>query len=91
VLVNWRPAHFSFLILKGNHLKRSIQPFSAAQAKLSDFVCVPDMGPEGNGVSFGEGGEGRPGPPESREDKQSTLSEEGGNMEKAEEGRTSRA
>jgi hypothetical protein len=54
---------------------------------------VPDMGarrclgPAGNGVSLGDGGEGGPGPPESREDKQSTLSEEGGNMEKEEEGR----
>ncbi len=58
---------------------------------------MPDMGaghclgPEGNGVSLGEGGEGGPGPPESRKDKQSMLSKEGGNMEKEEDGRTSRA
>jgi hypothetical protein len=49
----------------------------------------PCLGPEGDGVSLGEGDEVGPGPPESREDKQSTLSEEGGNMEKEEEGRTS--
>jgi hypothetical protein len=30
VLVNWRPAHFSFWILKGHHHKKSIKPFSAA-------------------------------------------------------------
>jgi hypothetical protein len=47
------------------------------------------LGPEGNGVSLGEGGEVGPGPPESREDKQSALSEGGGNMEKEEKGRTS--
>ncbi len=53
---------------------------------------MPDMGagrclgPAGNGVSLGDVGEGGPGPPESREDKQSMLSEEGGIMEK-EEGR----
>ncbi len=58
---------------------------------------MPDMetghclGPEGNGVSLEERGEGGPGPPEGREDKQSMLSEEGGNMEKEEEGRRSRA
>ncbi len=49
------------------------------------------LGPEGNGVSLGEGEEGGPGPPESRDDKQSMLSEERGNMEKEEERRTSRA
>ncbi len=41
---------------------------------------VPDMGagrclgPEGNGVSLGEGGEGGPGPPGGGKDKQSVLS-----------------
>jgi hypothetical protein len=34
-------------------------------------------------------GEGGPGPPESKKDKQSALSEGGGSMEKEEEGRTS--
>jgi hypothetical protein len=59
-------------------------------------VSMPDMGagcclgPEGNGVSLGKGDEGEPGPPGSKEDKQSVLSMGGGNMEK-EEGRTSRA
>ncbi len=57
---------------------------------------MPDMGagsylrPEGNGVSLGERGEGGPGPPECRGDKQSTLSEEGVDVEKEEEGRRSR-
>jgi hypothetical protein len=49
------------------------------------------LGPEGNGVSSGEGGEGGPGPPSKEEDKQSTPSKEGGNMEQEEEGRTSQA
>jgi hypothetical protein len=58
---------------------------------------VPDtrvghcLGPKGIGVSSGEGGEGGPGPPNKEEDKQSTPSEEGGNMEQEEEGRTSQA
>jgi hypothetical protein len=47
------------------------------------------LGPEGNGVSSGEGGEGGPGPPNKEGDKQSTPSEEGGNMEQEEEGRKS--
>jgi hypothetical protein len=49
------------------------------------------LGPEGNGVSSGEGGEGGPGPPSREEDKQSTPSKERGNMEQEEEGRTGRA
>jgi hypothetical protein len=59
------------------------------------FNNVPDigvrrcLGPEGNGVSCGEEGERGPGPPKSREDKQSAFSEGGGNMEKEEEGRIS--
>ncbi len=47
------------------------------------------LGSEENGVSSGEGGEG--GPPDKDGDKQSTPSEEGGNMEKEEKGRTSQA
>ncbi len=43
------------------------------------------LGPEGNGVSSKEGGEGGPGPPDKRQDKQSTPSKEGGNMEQEEE------
>jgi hypothetical protein len=46
------------------------------------------LGPEGNGVSSREGGEGGPGPPSREEDKQSTPSKEGGNMVQGEEGRT---
>jgi hypothetical protein len=58
---------------------------------------VPDvetehcLGPEGNGVSFGEGGEGGPGPPGSQEDKQSVLSEGRDNIKKEEEEQASRA
>jgi hypothetical protein len=36
------------------------------------------------GSAWGRGCEGGPGPPESGEDKQSTLSEEGSNMKKEE-------
>jgi hypothetical protein len=39
------------------------------------------LGPEGNGVSSGKGGERGPGPPDKKRDKQSTPSKEGGNME----------
>jgi hypothetical protein len=58
------------------------------------FIIVPNirvghcLGPEGNGVSSGEGGEGGPGPPTREEDKQLTPNKEGGSMEQAEEGRT---
>jgi hypothetical protein len=61
------------------------------------YLIVPDtrvvccLGPEGNGVSSREGGEGGPGPPNKEGDKLSTLSEEGGNMEQEEEGRKSQA
>jgi hypothetical protein len=54
---------------------------------------VPDtrvgrcLGPEGNGVSSRERGEGGPGPPDKKRDKQSTPSKEGGNMEQEEEGK----
>jgi hypothetical protein len=54
-------------------------------------VTVPDrgaghcLGPEEHGVSLGEGGEGGPSPPGSKEDKQSVLSEGRGNMEKENE------
>jgi hypothetical protein len=46
--------------------------------------------PEGNGVSPGEGGEGRSGPPDKRRDKQSSPSKEGGNIEQEEEGKGAR-
>ncbi len=58
-------------------------------------MLVPDtrvgrcLDPEGNGVSSGEGDEGGLGPPDKEGDKQSTLSEEGGNMEQEEEGKKS--
>ncbi len=57
---------------------------------------VPDveagccLGPEGNGVSLGEGGEGGPGPPGGGKDKQLVLSEDRDNMGKDEEDQTSR-
>ncbi len=47
--------------------------------------------PEGNGVSPGEGGEGGLGPSDQEQDKQSTPSKEGGNMEQEEEGKKSQA
>jgi hypothetical protein len=49
------------------------------------------LGPEGNGVSSGEGGEGGPGPSDKKQDKQSNRSKEGGNMEQEEEGKKSHA
>jgi hypothetical protein len=49
------------------------------------------LGPEGNGVSLGEGGERGLSPPGSKEDKQSVLNEGRDNMEKDEEERASRA
>ncbi len=49
------------------------------------------LGPEGNGVSSEEGGEGGMGPPSREEDKQLTPNKEGGNMELEEEGRMGQA
>jgi hypothetical protein len=43
------------------------------------------LGPEGNGVSLGEGGEGGPGPPRGEEDEQSVLNERRDNMDKDKE------
>ncbi len=48
-------------------------------------------GPKGNGVSPEEKGDGGPGPPDKKQDKQSSPSKEGGNMEQDEEGRKSQA
>ncbi len=48
------------------------------------------LGPEGNGVSLGKGGEGGPGPPRGKGDKQSVLNEGRGNIEKDEEEQASR-
>jgi hypothetical protein len=48
------------------------------------------LGPEGNRVSLGEGGEVGPGPPGSGKDKQSELSEGRDNRGKDEEDRASR-
>jgi hypothetical protein len=58
------------------------------------MLLVPDigagccLGPEGNGVSSGEGGEGGPGPPGGGKDRQSMLSEGRDNMGKDEEDQT---
>ncbi len=60
------------------------------------MVTVPDievgfrLGPEGNGVSLGEGGESGSGPPGGRKDKQSVLSEGRDKMGKDEEDRACR-
>ncbi len=42
-------------------------------------------------MASGERGDGGPGPPRGREDKQSTPNKEGGNMEKEKDGRTGQA
>ncbi len=61
------------------------------------YVTVPYggvgrcLGPEGNGVSSGVGGEGGPGPPDKERDKQSNPSKEGGNMDQEEEEKKSQA
>jgi hypothetical protein len=58
---------------------------------------MPDMGagcclgPEGNRISLGEGGEGGPGPQRGEGDKQSVLNKVRDNMEKDEEEWASRA
>ncbi len=49
------------------------------------------LGPEGNGVSSGVGGEGGPGPPDKEREKQSNPSKEGGDLEQKEEGKKSQA
>jgi hypothetical protein len=49
------------------------------------------LGPEGNGVSLGEGGEGGPRPPGGEEDKQTVLSKGRDNMDKDVEGRANQA
>ncbi len=49
------------------------------------------LGPEGNRISLGDGGEGETGPPGSEGDKQSVLSKGRDNMDKDEEGRGSLA
>jgi hypothetical protein len=41
------------------------------------------------GLDQGKGGEGGPGPPDKKRDKQSTPSKDGGNMEQKEEGKKS--
>jgi hypothetical protein len=47
MLVNWRPARFSFSLLKGHHQKRSIKPYSVAEANQftlsgqSDATALP--------------------------------------------------
>ncbi len=51
----------------------------------------PCLGPVGNGVSSGVGGEGGQGPPDKERDKQSNPSKEGDNMEQEEEGNKSQA
>jgi hypothetical protein len=58
---------------------------------------VPEMGvrrclgPEGNGVSLGKGGEGGSSPPRSEGDKQLMLNKSRDNMDKDEEERASQA
>ncbi len=56
---------------------------------VSDTRVGRCLGPEGNGASSREGGEGEPGPPVKSRDKLSTSSKEGGNMEQEKEGKKS--
>jgi hypothetical protein len=60
-------------------------------SSVSDLGAGCCLGPEGNGVSLGEGGERGLSPPGSKEDKQSVLNKGRDNMEKDEEERASRA
>ncbi len=57
---------------------------------MPDIEAGCCLEPEGNGVSLGEGGEGRPVPPGGGKDKQSVLSDGRDNIGKDEEDRTSR-
>jgi hypothetical protein len=72
-------------------------PSPHTSGHIQVYILVPDigagrcLGPEGNGVSLGEGGEGGPRLPGSKEDKLSVLSRGRDNMEKEEEERASRA
>ncbi len=65
----------------------------AISSRNLKYVVVPDMGagrclgPEGNGVSLVEGGNGGSGPPGNKEYKQSVLSKGRDNMEKEEKER----
>jgi hypothetical protein len=88
------------LLLVGDNQKFAVSITSDTYIYIYIYLGIyilPDtragrcLGPEGNGVSSREKGEGGPGPPGGEGDKQSTPSEEGGNMEKEEEGRTSQA
>ncbi len=69
------------------HYTEYIKPKVQRHYLCADLT-VPNMGagrclgPEGNGVSLGEGGEVGPSPPGSKEDKQSVLNEGRDNMEK---------
>jgi hypothetical protein len=62
---------------------------------LTEVLIVPNrrvgccLDPEGNGVNPGKGDDGGPGPSDREQDKQSTASKEGGNMEQEEEGKKS--
>ncbi len=57
---------------------------------MPDIEAGCCLGPEGNGVSSGEGGEGGPGLPGGGKDKQSVLSKGWDNMDKDKEDQTSR-
>jgi hypothetical protein len=80
---------YSFII--SNFCLSSLLTFWVGGGGVPDRGAGCCLGPEGNGVSLGEGGEGGPGPPGSKKDKQSVLSESRDNMEKEEKERASRA
>ncbi len=72
------------------HLNVFVMNGASKKIFVPDIEAGCSLGPEGNGVSLREGGEGGPGPPGGGKDKQSVLSEGRDNMGKDEEDRTSR-
>jgi hypothetical protein len=72
------------------HLNVFVMNWASKKISVPDLEAGCCLGPEGNGVSLREEGEGGPGPPGGGKDKQSVLSEGRDNMGKDEEDRTSR-
>ncbi len=66
-------------------------PAKCCKSAVPDMRAGRCLGPEGNGVSLGEGGEGGPGPPRGEDDNQSVLREGRDNMDKDEKEQASRA
>jgi hypothetical protein len=77
------------LIEKQRHIDKK-KKMSVWRVTVPDLSAGCYLGPEGNRVSSGEGGEGGHGPQEGGKDKQSVLSEGLDNMGKDEENWTRR-